>query len=415
MKCFFGYLTAVAVALIGVVPAQGQITDISIPLQEEERTALFPSQADVKNGQTLAESSCAGCHGSGGISTNQLLPNLAGQRPIYLYRQLLAYREGSRIAESMHRASAYLSDTALLQVAAYFAGLDPAPATASKATTADSPNSDSSDPLTIGKAATTSCAGCHGDTGNSKIPGMPNLTSQHPDYFVAAMKAYRGEGVARNHGMMKTLVGSLDDTTLEAMGLFYAMQEPLPGASRGSGNAQAGAKFAEACGSCHGSDGNASSADTPSLAGQDATYFVVSMKTYGNGSRDHTAMVTAVKGLSTDDIENIAAYYAEQTPVRRNVQLPLSTFDWLERCQRCHGLGGNSTDPRYPALAGQNREYLSKVLNAYADGSRSKNVMHAMSEPLRDEDISKLADYYSSSTPRTVLFVDLPCLQVDEN
>ena len=36
----------------------------------------------------LADASCAGCHGANGISTTAAVPNLAGQRPAYLYREL---------------------------------------------------------------------------------------------------------------------------------------------------------------------------------------------------------------------------------------------------------------------------------------------------------------------------------------
>ena len=51
---------------------------------------------DIAEGHQLAEASCAGCHGAAGISTTAGVPNLAGQRPAYLYLELKAYQSGGR-------------------------------------------------------------------------------------------------------------------------------------------------------------------------------------------------------------------------------------------------------------------------------------------------------------------------------
>jgi cytochrome c553 len=48
--------------------------------------------------------------------------------------------------------------------------------------------------------------------------------------------------------------------------------------------------------------------------------------------------------------------------VRRNTRTPLTTAEWIERCERCHGIDGNSTDPRFPMLAGQEKTYLASAL-----------------------------------------------------
>ena len=60
-----------------------------------------------------------------GISTNPGVPNLAGQRPGYLYLELKAYQSGARGDSAMNNAVKFLSDDALIKVAAYFASLDP--------------------------------------------------------------------------------------------------------------------------------------------------------------------------------------------------------------------------------------------------------------------------------------------------
>ena len=71
-------------------------------------------------------------------------------------------------------------------------------------------------------------------------------------------------------------------------------------------------------------------------------------------------------------------------------------------CQSCHGADGRSPIPGYPHLAGQNRDYLVSVLNAYRAGERSgaqAAVMTPMAASLSDDDIAALADYYSAMDP----------------
>src|SRR5215470_6771434 len=73
--------------------------------------------------------SCAQCHGATGMSTSADIPNLAGQHPEYLVRQLRAFREHSRndalAVQNMWKASHGLDDRAIDEVAAYYATQTP--------------------------------------------------------------------------------------------------------------------------------------------------------------------------------------------------------------------------------------------------------------------------------------------------
>ena len=178
----------------------------------------------------------------------------------------------------------------------------------------------------------------------------------------------------------------------------------------GDGDTEAGrALAAEHCDSCHGEGGNASGADMPSLAGQDARYFVKAMEAYQDGSRQHEQMFGAVEELDDGDVADLAAYYASQEPVRRNVRMPLTTAEWIDRCERCHGIDGNSTDPRFPMLAGQDETYLRAALQSYSASTRSNSIMHAMSDPLSTADIDRIARHYSTRPPKGVVYMQLPC------
>lgn len=68
-------------------------------------------------------------------------------------------------------------------------------------------------------------------------------------------------------------------------------------------------------------------------------------------------------------------------------------------CAACHGADGNSTDPRYPKLAGMDQEYLMRQLKAFASGKRREETMSAIVAGIDPNDFSKLAGYYGKLKP----------------
>jgi cytochrome c553 len=67
-----------------------------------------------------------------------------------------------------------------------------------------------------------------------------------------------------------------------------------------------------------------------------------------------------------------------------------------ESCVSCHGMGGRSTNPNNPNLAGQKKNYLVKALKAYRSGDRKDPMMNTLTAGLTDDDIENIAEYYSS-------------------
>jgi cytochrome c553 len=68
-------------------------------------------------------------------------------------------------------------------------------------------------------------------------------------------------------------------------------------------------------------------------------------------------------------------------------------------CTACHGLNGNSVNPEWPVLAGQNANYLSEQITRFRDGKRVNVLMQPMVAPLTDQDVADLAAYFSQQTP----------------
>jgi cytochrome c553 len=77
--------------------------------------------ADIEAGKAKVSQVCAACHGAGGVSVSDSIPNLAAQRAGYLEAQLKALKDGTRKNPIMNAIAAQLSTAEMANVAAYFA------------------------------------------------------------------------------------------------------------------------------------------------------------------------------------------------------------------------------------------------------------------------------------------------------
>ena len=87
------------------------------------------------------------------------------------------------------------------------------------------------------------------------------------------------------------------------------------GAAFGAGDAAAGKKKSSMCAGCHGIPGYRTvypdTYQVPKIGGQHASYFVSALKGYKAGDRKHTTMRAIVDNLDEQDMNDLAAYYAE--------------------------------------------------------------------------------------------------------
>ncbi len=89
---------------------------------------LFSSLASVSFAGDAAAGkaksvTCAGCHGTNGISNNPMWPNLAGQKQAYLASSLQMYRDGRRKNAMMSAMAKNLTDADISNLAAYYSSL----------------------------------------------------------------------------------------------------------------------------------------------------------------------------------------------------------------------------------------------------------------------------------------------------
>ena len=142
---------------------------------------------------------------------------------------------------------------------------------------------------------------------------MPNLAGLDPKYLAGAMNDYKS-GLRKND-LMKSMA-AVTDANVNNIALYYALQQPEPAKTPAPGDLAAGKAAAAACAGCHGEQGISATPTTPSLAGQDAQYFVAALTAYKNGTRNNETMKGLATALDDSTMKNLAAYYASQQPRR---------------------------------------------------------------------------------------------------
>lgn len=137
---------------------------------------------------------CTGCHGAQGrAASDGYYPRIAGKPAVYLYNQLLSFRDGRRQYMLMNKLLAPLSDAYLREIAEHFAGLDlpyPPPQAATGSVDALSRGEEL---VLKGDAAQRipACVACHGSALMGVAPAIPALIGMPRDYLNAQLGAWR--------------------------------------------------------------------------------------------------------------------------------------------------------------------------------------------------------------------------------
>jgi cytochrome c553 len=141
---------------------EGSAQPVTLAAANADLRAAYATPQDIAEGKKVAAASCAKCHGMDGASTGEGVPHIAGQRAPYLHVETLVYKNGGRGTNPMSAAVKFLSDDALMKVAAYYGSLEPIPTIPPRAVSAGKSAPAKLDPFSAGKAAAAGCSGCHG-------------------------------------------------------------------------------------------------------------------------------------------------------------------------------------------------------------------------------------------------------------
>ena len=168
-----------------------------------------------------------------------------------------------------------------------------------------------------GKAKSAVCAACHGLDGNSVNPEWPSLASQHADYIVDQIAAYKFG--ARQDVLMSPQAALLSDQDTADLAAYFSNQmltakEADPKfVSRGQRIYRGGdpERGISACIACHGPNGSGNPlAGYPAIASQHATYLANQLRLYASGERKgaNQMMRGIASRMTEDDIRSVTAY-----------------------------------------------------------------------------------------------------------
>ena len=185
-----------------------------------------------------------------------------------------------------------------------------------------------------------------------------------------------------------------------------------PDPSRGAVIAAQGtATGAPACAQCHAFNGvSDGSGAFPRIAGQSAYYLAKQLRDFASDTRANALMSPVAKALTSDDIADLAAYYAaikapflplpRPDPALVGEGERLAKVGDAERqipgCDNCHGPGGAGEPPAIPYLAGQYASYIALELQMWQRGFRktSPDEMTPLAKRLSEQEIAAVAAYY---------------------
>jgi cytochrome c553 len=204
-----------AAGLLHAAPSGNQIITADY---QTTRVEVVPRMLDgasaesIGRGATLALR-CTMCHGARGLSDANS-PNLAGQYPLAIYKQLVDFKTGARVSAVMAPLVADLSDADMRDLAAYYAYLPRL-----------TDSSVNSPPRIVASGAPlrgiAPCGACHGEVGSKA--GAAWLEGQPVIYLRIQLEAF-ASGARHNDidEQMRNVARVMTPQEIDAAARYYA-------------------------------------------------------------------------------------------------------------------------------------------------------------------------------------------------
>jgi len=186
---------------------------------------------DAKAGGPKSEL-CQGCHGADGMSVNPECPNLAGQKPGYIFKQLQDFIGGKRHNDTMTPMAGLAgTEQDMKDISAFFASLK----SMSGKNYILAPMPDDKKSIAKGKkifmngnprTGLYGCVNCHGQKGKGKSESnqvFPVIGGQHKDYLVKQLKDFRAATRTNDPAnMMMDIAKKMTDAEINAVADYLA-------------------------------------------------------------------------------------------------------------------------------------------------------------------------------------------------
>ena len=191
--------------------------------------------------------------------------------------------------------------------------------------------------MTTPSMLSNTCAGCHGEGGNSQGPATPGIAGLSRNYIISAMLAYKHgdddaaieEALASNDGIdpdnfevmsrtstiMNRIAGGYSMPEIVVLAEYFSAMPYISHAQPAdAGLVSEGERLHEKnCEKCHEDGGSYSEDDVGILAGQWQPYLHNAMADFRGGDRMMPKKMKAkLKDLSDDQVKALIAFYASQ-------------------------------------------------------------------------------------------------------
>lgn len=200
---------------------------------------------------------------------------------------------------------------------------------------------------------------------------------------------------------MKTAKKAFLAKTLIATGFAVGMLSASAAVIVPSYNVERGKAIVEAnCAACHGVNGVSVAPAQPNLGGQNVRYLYKQLMDFKLGARKNGIMDAQLKGLTQQDLADLAGYYSEQSPwlpgygnkataaAAQKLYLGGDKTRGIIPCAGCHDPKGAGNEwAAFPRLGGQHATYLATQLKMFRAAGREDEGL--MAEQIRTNDSAK--------------------------
>ncbi len=162
--------------------------------------------------------------------------------------------------------------------------------------------------IQFGQERTILCNVCHGEDGNARRAGVPNLAGQNPVYLLDQI--HRFSDGRRYDRTMASLASTFNEEEKVMLALYYSKMKARPNKIQDPEQWDAGKKVYDiACAQCHGENGRGEKGYAR-LASQKADYVLKMLNEYQSytGRRANPWMSAVASSLNKEEIAAVAAY-----------------------------------------------------------------------------------------------------------
>ncbi len=200
-----------AVLLLGLMQTAAAESPASFEWNKERFD--FVASGDARQGKQLAKQfKCKKCHNDDGISDDEDIPSIAGQRATYIYKQLRDFKAGIREDDDMKKTTREMAEEDMVHLGAWFASLERPPMVGG-------------DPLLEVKV----CDSCHDKDiveKDNHIEVAPVLVGQIRQYLEASMMKFKDAGRSNDlYERMQSVTHKLNEDEIRKLARYYGAED----------------------------------------------------------------------------------------------------------------------------------------------------------------------------------------------